>query len=104
MLFRFQEPFSIQYGSGAASGHYASDVVSVGGIGVQKYKFAVATEINMGPSYNRSPYDGLVGMGFQSLSTSGSPPLFESLYKANNLEPKFGFYLGVCLCSVRMLS
>ncbi|KAH9167398.1 acid protease [Lactarius sanguifluus] len=87
------EPFSIQYGSGSASGTLATDVVQMAG-------FQVAEQV-LGPHAMTSPeglldspVSGLMGLGWQSLSSSGSVPFWQSLFQGNALdEPLMAFYL-----------
>jgi cathepsin D len=86
------EGFSIKYGSGAASGSLATDVVQMAGFQIDKQVFATCDVISDG--LLDAPISGLMGLGWQSLSSSGSVPFWQSLYQANSLdEPLMSFYL-----------
>jgi hypothetical protein len=86
------EAFSIKYGSGAASGTLATDIVQMAGFQIDKQVFATCDVISS--SLLDAPVSGLMGLGWQSLSSSGSTPFWQSLYEANSLdEPLMAFYL-----------
>jgi len=86
------EAFSIQYGSGSASGTLATDVVQMAGFQVKQQVFATCDVVSN--NLLDSPVSGLMGLGWQSLSSSGSVPFWQSLYQANALdEPLMAFYL-----------
>ncbi|KAH9074853.1 aspartic peptidase A1 [Lactarius deliciosus] len=76
------QPFSIQYGSGSASGTLATDVVQMAGFQVSKQVFATCDDFS----------NGLLDS--PSLSSSGSVPFWQSLFEGNALdEPLMAFYL-----------
>ncbi|KAI9451913.1 aspartic peptidase A1 [Lactarius psammicola] len=86
------EEFSIRYGSGSASGTLATDVVQMAGFQVDRQVLATCDVISDG--LLSSPVSGLMGLGWQSLSSSGSVPFWQSLFQANALdEPLMAFYL-----------
>ncbi|KAH8991661.1 acid protease [Lactarius akahatsu] len=86
------EPFSIQYGSGSASGTLATDVVQMAGFQVAKQVLATCDDFSDG--LLDAPVSGLMGLGWQSLSSSGSIPFWQSLFEGNALdEPLMAFYL-----------
>jgi cathepsin D len=85
-------PFSIGYGDGSgASGFLSQDTVIMGGISVQGQVFAEITAEN-GMEGN---FDGLLGMGYTSLASSGAPPVFANMVQQNSVAtPIFSFYLN----------
>jgi cathepsin D len=85
--------FTIQYGQGAVQGHMAGDTVSLAGYTVYSQSFAVASNIADGTL--DAPASGLMGMGFQELSSSGTTPFWEVLVKENKLQDNaFTFQLA----------
>ncbi|SPC67550.1 related to aspartic protease [Ustilago sp. UG-2017b] len=67
-------PFDIQYGSGEVAGYQATDTFSLSGTTVQDLNFAVATQVSSG--LTSSNMEGIMGMGFQRLASSGEPPFW----------------------------
>ncbi|SPO27384.1 related to aspartic protease [Ustilago trichophora] len=79
-------PFDIQYGSGEVAGYQATDTFSLAGTTVQNLHFAVANRVSSG--LTSASMEGIMGMGFQKLASSGEPPL----WVAANIDT-FSFYL-----------
>ncbi|SCV68470.1 BQ2448_591 [Microbotryum intermedium] len=81
--------FSITYGSGSASGTLVKDNVTIAGYTVDSQIFASCSKMNNIVAGNIS---GLLGLGWQSLSTSGAVPLVQALANSGDLPAKvFGF-------------
>ncbi|EST04786.1 Aspartic peptidase [Kalmanozyma brasiliensis GHG001] len=78
--------FNIQYGSGSVSGYLATDTFSLAGTTVNNLHFAVADQVSQG--LTSAAMEGIMGMGFQRLASSGEPPL----WVASN-QNTFSFYL-----------
>lgn len=78
------QPFSIAYGSGAATGRMASDVVSVGGYTVVSQSFALVDQMQDGTV--SAPTSGIFGIGLQELSAAGVTPFTEVLAKEHVLD------------------
>ncbi|KAH9971726.1 aspartic peptidase A1 [Lactifluus volemus] len=86
------QPFSITYGSGKASGTLATDVVQMAGFQVQKQVFGVCNDISSG--LLSAPVSGLMGLGWQQLASSGATPFWQTLYQGNVFdEPVMAFHL-----------
>lgn len=68
--------FDIVYGSGEVLGYFSYDNVNFGGIIAQKSEFGEATKLK-GLSFVASKFDGILGMGFKSISIAGITPIFE---------------------------
>lgn len=73
--------WDIQYGTGNTEGYLATDVVTVAGLAVSNQVFALANQTSS--IFATSGSDGIMGMGFQSIASSGAPTWFENLVKSN---------------------
>jgi hypothetical protein len=72
------QKLSIQYGDGStATGSVFKDIVTVAGITVVNQTFGVANALSS--DWASDPSDGLMGMGYQSISTLNAPPFFQSV-------------------------
>lgn len=89
--------FNIQYGSGSVSGFFSRDDVTLADdIVIENVEFAeVADAGGLGMAYSIGKFDGILGMGFTSISVGGVPTIFEEAIKQNKVDqPVFAFYLG----------
>ena len=105
------QPFSITYGSGSASGVLVKDVVQMAGFQVSQQTFGMclsthpssawlideypqATCNQVSSGLVSSPVSGIMGLGWQGLASSGATPFWQSLYQGNVWdEPLMAFYL-----------
>lgn len=88
--------FEIRYGSGAVSGKYELDTVTLAeGISVEEHKFASIHNVGgMGLGYTLGKFDGILGLGFDSISQGGKT-VFSAAIDAGLVEKNmFAFYLG----------
>jgi len=86
-------PFSIQYGSGGVSGFVSVDDISIGGLPVSNQEFGEATSIDDDTA--SSEFDGILGLGFQSISVIGTPTPFQNMISQGVVDnPVFAFYLN----------
>ncbi|KAJ9193789.1 hypothetical protein DTO166G4_4676 [Paecilomyces variotii] len=86
--------FSIRYGSGSLSGFVSQDVVSIGDLKIKDQLFAEATS-EPGLAFAFGRFDGILGLGYDTISVNKIPPPFYNLLDQGLLdEPVFGFYLG----------
>jgi phytepsin len=86
--------FSIQYGSGACSGFVSSDTVSVGGLVATDTLFAEVTK-QPGITFAVGKFDGLMGLGFDTISVDHMPPVWYNLVAQKQVaEPVFAFWLS----------
>lgn len=84
--------WDITYGSGSSRGYLARDTVSMGGYTISKQIFALADQT--APVIEALPSDGLCGMAFSTIATSGAPTPFENLISQGAVSnPVFGVYL-----------
>lgn len=88
------EDFNIQYGSGGVSGYFSKDAVTLGGVTATNIKFGEVTKL-AGYSFILAKFDGILGMGFQSISVGNATTVFEELYRQGQInEASFSFYLS----------
>ncbi|KAE9406293.1 acid protease [Gymnopus androsaceus JB14] len=91
-LATFDSSKSIQYGSGAAQGELGSDVVQMAGFSVQNQVFAVCDVVST--DLVEAPVSGLIGLAFQTISSSGAKPLWETLASSSAwTDPLMAFQL-----------
>jgi len=89
--------FAIQYGSGAVTGKFQEDSVTLAkDITVHGQEFAVIHDAKgMGIAYAFGKFDGILGLGFDSISVGGVKTVFHHAMEQGLLdEPMFAFYLG----------
>jgi len=89
-------PFNIKYGSGPVSGVFGVDTVTIEGITVEKQSLGVISSTKgLGLAYLLGKFDGIIGLGFSSLSIGKVPTFLDNAIKQGKLdEPVFGFFLG----------
>jgi len=89
--------YSVQYGSGPVEGVFAKDTVTLGDVEVQGQLFAEVWKVSFGPlniAYAKGKFDGLLGLGFKSISQYQVPTPFETMISQKLIdEPVFAFYL-----------
>ncbi|KAL8280868.1 hypothetical protein RQP46_006872 [Phenoliferia psychrophenolica] len=84
--------WDIKYGTGESQGYLARDTVTVAGDVVPLQIFALANV--SAPSLEALPCDGLMGLGFSTIASSGQPTWFENAITNNVVaNPYFSFYL-----------
>jgi hypothetical protein len=82
------------FGTGELKGPLHVDTYRVGPMVVKKQPFAMIREMN-GEVFSSFPFEGILGLGFRSLSFNGIDPFFDRVIEqkllANN---EFAFYLN----------
>jgi len=88
--------FKIQYGSGPVSGVYSADDVTIGSFKLQDFTFAEVDDTSgLGLGYRLGKFDGILGLGWDSISVGGVPTIMNALVASKQLDqPVFAFYLG----------
>jgi cathepsin D len=91
-------PFQIQYGSGSMSGHVDYDKVCFEGdtnLCCDKSGFACATE-EPGNAFTGAKFDGILGMGYETISVDHLETPFECVAKDTSKCPQnvFAFWLN----------
>jgi len=86
--------FSIQYGSGAASGYLSGDNLNIGGVTVKSQVFAEITA-EPGITFLAAGFDGILGLGFESISVDHVTPVWYNLLSQGLVsDPIFAFWLN----------
>jgi len=88
--------FKIQYGSGPVSGFFSDDNVGVGDLTISQQVFAEVTDASgLGMAYSAGKFDGILGLGFNSISVNHVPTIFDNLVSQGLVQQQvFSFYLG----------
>ncbi|KAI7304086.1 hypothetical protein KC315_g15329 [Hortaea werneckii] len=83
---------SVTYGSGMITGENYFDTVTVAGLSARHQNVISLTQAQ---GFSGSASNSLMGMGFQSIASSGQPPYFKTLIDEGTVTNKeFSFYLG----------
>ncbi|MGK3743648.1 MAG: hypothetical protein ACI90V_010507, partial [Bacillariaceae sp.] len=91
------EDFEIMYGSGSVKGFFSKDAITLADdIVIDAQGFAEVTDAGgLGVAYSLGKFDGILGLGFSSISIGGRPTVFENAIKQGKVDqPIFAFYLG----------
>lgn len=87
--------FQASYGAGEVVGNFCQDTVSIGPIKLEDFAFGEARNTSRLANFEGMPFDGILGLGFPSLSSSPGLTFMQALLRWGHLaEPVFGFYLG----------
>jgi len=91
------DDFEIVYGSGSVKGFFSKDDVTLADdIVIDGQGFAEVTDAGgLGVAYSLGKFDGILGLGFSSISVGGRTTVFENAMMQNKIDqPIFAFYLG----------
>ncbi|KAL3232195.1 hypothetical protein RNJ44_04111 [Nakaseomyces bracarensis] len=88
------EPLKISYGSGAIEGYISRDTVQIGDVSINSQKFGETTS-EPGLAFAFGKFDGILGLGYDTISQNGITPPFYNAWDQGSLdENKFSFYLN----------
>ncbi|XP_068050516.1 pepsin A-like [Anomalospiza imberbis] len=84
----------IAYGTGSMTGVLGYDIVNVAGINVRNQIFGLA-ETEPGDFFYYTPFDGILGLAFPSIASSGATPVFDNMIMENLVDRNlFSVYLS----------
>ncbi|XP_023784472.1 pepsin A-like [Cyanistes caeruleus] len=84
----------IAYGTGSMTGVLGYDTVNVAGINVRHQIFGLA-ETEPGDFFYYTPFDGILGLAFPSIASSGATPVFDNMMMENLVDRHlFSVYLS----------
>ncbi|NXO43435.1 PEPA protein, partial [Locustella ochotensis] len=84
----------IAYGTGSMTGVLGYDTVNVAGINVRNQIFGLA-ETEPGDFFYYTPFDGILGLAFPSIASSGATPVFDNMMIENLVDRNlFSVYLS----------
>ncbi|NXB40996.1 PEPA protein, partial [Eulacestoma nigropectus] len=84
----------IAYGTGSMTGVLGYDTVNVAGINVRNQIFGLA-ETEPGDFFYYTPFDGILGLAFPSIASSGATPVFDNMMMENLVDRSlFSVYLS----------
>jgi len=87
-------PFAIEYGCGSLSGFLSKDDVKIGDLTVKGQYFAEATK-EPGIAFLFSKFDGILGLGFDTISVDKVTPVFYNMMEQKLIEKNmFSFWLN----------
>nr|XP_024202948.2 pepsin A-5 [Pan troglodytes] len=88
------ETVSIAYGTGSMTGILGYDTVQVGGISDTNQIFGLS-ETEPGSFLYYAPFDGILGLAYPSISSSGATPVFDNIWNQGLVsQDLFSVYLS----------
>ncbi|XVF77395.1 hypothetical protein PTKIN_Ptkin14bG0039600 [Pterospermum kingtungense] len=88
------KPAAIQYGTGAISGFFSEDHVTVGDLVVKNQEFIEATR-EPSLTFLLAKFDGILGLGFQEISVGNAVPVWYNMVNQGLVkEPIFSFWFN----------
>ncbi|NXF41382.1 PEPA protein, partial [Nyctibius bracteatus] len=89
-----QQSVSIAYGTGSMTGFLGYDTVTVAGLQVTNQIFGLS-QTEPGDFFYYSPFDGILGLAFPSISSSGATPVFDNMMSEGLVDQNlFSVYLS----------
>lgn len=86
--------FKIRYGTGSVEGFISHDAMQIGGLEIENQGFGETTKMP-GFTFAFAKFDGIMGLGYDTISVAGVVPPFYNLWKQGLIsEPLFAFYLS----------
>ncbi|XP_064417138.1 nothepsin [Latimeria chalumnae] len=92
--FHGGKPFSIQYGTGQLIGMVGKDTLRVSNFSVWEQEFGESV-FEPGRTFAYAHFDGVLGLGYPSLSVGDALPVFDRILEQELVEePMFSFFLN----------
>jgi len=86
--------FIINYGSGSVEGYLSNDIMAISGVTLTNQTFAEITS-EPGIAFIAAAFDGVLGLGFDSISVDHVTPVWYNILKQNLVpQPIFAFWLN----------
>jgi hypothetical protein len=87
-------PFEIEYGTGEVSGVVSEDIISLGELSSKK-PIRFAESLTSSSLFGRAVFDGVFGLAYQEMSSSGERPPFLAMMDQRTVRHgMFGFFMG----------
>ncbi|KAG0207246.1 hypothetical protein BGX28_001465 [Mortierella sp. GBA30] len=88
------KPFEIEYGTGQVAGVISEDIITLGTVSSKK-PVRFAESLTSSPLFGRAVFDGVFGMAYQEMSSSGEKPPFLAMMDQHAIKRgMFGFFMG----------
>jgi len=84
--------FNITYGSGGIKGFLSQDTTAIGQYTAKNFVFSEITS-TAGIAFIFGHFDGIVGLGYQTISVDNLPIWYPAIASANNFDNTFSMYL-----------
>jgi saccharopepsin len=86
--------FAIQYGSGSVEGYVSRDTLGISDLTIKNQLFGETTK-EPGLAFAFGKFDGILGLGYDTISVNHIPPPFYNMVNQKLLdEPVFSFRMG----------
>lgn len=86
--------FQIRYGTGSVEGLVSRDRVTIGGMEIDGQEFGETTK-EPGLTFALGRFDGILGLGFDSIAVAGATPPFYNMISQGLVEKAlFSFWIG----------
>ncbi|KAF9921450.1 hypothetical protein FBU30_008493 [Linnemannia zychae] len=89
-----ETPFEIEYGTGEVSGVVSEDIITLGDLS-SKNPIRFAESLTSSSLFGRAVFDGVFGLAYQEMSSSGERPPFLAMMDQKTVKHgMFGFFMG----------
>ena len=85
------DSMEIVYGSGSIKGTFSKDTVKIGELAITGVDFGEVSTLSW--NFLTSKFDGILGLGFSSISVKNYPTVFDKIQQQKLVDPSFSFYL-----------
>ncbi|KAG0032250.1 hypothetical protein BGZ81_011342 [Podila clonocystis] len=89
-----EKSFEIEYGTGDVAGVISEDIITMGDV-PSKTPIRFAESLTSSALFDRAVFDGVFGLAYQEMSSSGETPPFLAMAEQKAMHNGvFGFYMG----------